>query len=123
MYVGDDGCKLLAENERIPNCQFYNQDKSCLKCVKDMAVENNLCVKAVAQNCLEYRSKIACSKCGENYGLKETDSILNCVAKNKSHCTVSKDLFPFDCLICGNNFYPNATGECVEITKSVTRCI
>lgn len=62
-----------------------------------MVVESGECVLASAKNCLTYKSKIACNSCPEGYGFEESNSIVNCVAKNKSNCEVSDNEYPFDC--------------------------
>ena len=121
MYLSNNKCIDILEENKIDKCLFYEGEKICKKCDTGYAVEDISCVIAQALNCSEYQNKITCLSCPEGYGFKEESGIKNCVEKNITKCVISENFYPFVCLTCAKDFYPDK-GKCVEVLQTIKDC-
>lgn len=121
MYLVNNKCLEVPETGRIEKCVFYESEKRCGECDVGYAVEDVGCVVAQALNCLKFKSKIACDSCPDGYGFKEESGIKNCVEKNITKCIVSENFFPFICLTCAKDFFPEK-GKCIEVLQTIKDC-
>ena len=121
MFLQEGLCVPIEEPKRLAECVYYEDEKNCSLCTAKFAVVEGKCVEAQAVDCLTYDSPTACASCPPDFGFKDEDGIRNCVEKQVSKCVSSEEFFPFKCLVCAKEYFPN-DGSCFEVATVIEFC-
>jgi hypothetical protein len=120
-YLQNSTCTVSAV---IANCEIYSANFTCRKCKSKYFLTNEtLCSLVLAENCLSVLSINSCETCPTNFGLKTVGGNINCVSNILPNCANSTKEFPFRCLQCTGNYYPNDSGSCVQTLSTIRNCI
>lgn len=108
----------------ILNCFVYSGNNTCAVCVQNSYLASpTSCVIAQAQNCLTYASASACQSCPSGFGLVFVNQITNCVFASASNCAIPTTVYPFSCLTCVTNYYPDYLGNCQLVGLIIQNCL
>jgi hypothetical protein len=108
----------------VPNCFVYSANYTCSNCSSGYFLASpTVCSAATAQNCLTYASASACATCAEKFGLQTVGANVNCVTTALSNCVNATTVFPFTCLQCSANYYPNSAGVCTLVPTMIANCL
>ncbi len=122
LYLQENTCVALLEEELIDNCVFYQNQFNCERCGDGFLVQNGVCESTSLQNCALFAGPLICEKCIQGYGFKDVEGTPTCVQKSVDNCTVSEDFDPFNCLVCANGHYVNE-GACAQVTDLILNCV
>jgi hypothetical protein len=121
-YLENNNCISVANENLITSCVVYADSQTCAKCDNNSILKDSKCITAKAKNCLTYVSENACASCKQNYGLKKTNDIVDCVIVNKIGCAdfdQEKENYP--CKSCLKNYYLNGD-NCSEVSVKINNC-
>ena len=121
MYLENNVCKSVANENLIIGCLLYNSQNGCEKCEENYYLDNFNCITASAKNCLTYTSVDICATCKKGFGLKVVNETTDCVKVNIESCLefTPKDDFP--CTKCNKNYYVDE-GKCVLVQIKILNC-
>jgi hypothetical protein len=107
----------------VANCEIYASDGMCQTCVAGYyTIENGTCVKAAAQNCLNYTDANTCGACPANFTLQTSNSVTSCVAFSILNCVAFSQTAPNNCTLCVSGFFP-AGLSCSPVSATITNCV
>jgi len=106
-------CKALTEE--FKNCKVFGNDdqsfeESCIQCIDEYYLKNNLCVKGTVKQCLQYSGENVCSGCKPGYDVVNnkngtfcypTSQVESCGKLNQEILTAGL----FRCEQCKNSDY------------------
>lgn len=108
----------------VPNCAVYSANYTCSACNSNYYLSSStVCTAATATNCLTFASATACATCSLGFGLQTVGSATNCVNNTLPNCINSTTVYPFTCLQCGPNYYPNTAGVCTLVPTAIANCL
>ena len=121
MYLENNICKSIANEQLIIGCLFYTNETQCETCDKNYFLNDFKCETAKAKNCLTYTSVDICSSCEKGFGLKVINETTDCIKVNIESCMefTPKDDFP--CTKCVKGYYVDE-GKCKLVTVQIPNC-
>ena len=122
-YLQENDCIDIEPSLRIENCQYYSDLNTCSKCLNGHLLENNECIESIAKNCLTQTDINTCTSCPKKHGLQTSAEITNCVPVEIQNCIKHSEEFPFRCLVCEKEFYPNNKGGCNRVNSRIGNCL
>ena len=69
MYLKDQQCFSVPEENRIENCIYYDQQFFCTQCLPTHYLQDRKCFLSLAKNCLKALTKIECYSCPEGFAI------------------------------------------------------
>lgn len=121
MYLSGTTCNTVTN--ALENCMYYKDNSTCRKCKFNYFLQENTCLKAKALNCSTYSRIDRCESCLKGFGLQQNTKtgVIDCVYIPEQNCSISEDVYPFNCKECKPLFY-NENGRCLAVEQAIENC-
>ena len=100
--LSSSGCHLTQEEriEKITNCEYYNKDQTCLKCIQGFHVFNRFCEADCQDDCICFEPYVCISQRDDQSAMVNQRNTQEC----ESPCTTCSISDPTSCLECPEGY-------------------
>ena len=127
-----DGCAFRSnvDTTKCDSCvngYYMTKDYKCKKCnpkcVNGCVHSSDICLNYKIDNCLQYTAELKCSKCDENYVLRNGICEIEQESEENQEFECLDEAVNGQCVLCYNNKnfmfeYPNEHGECSKTSRN-----